>query len=121
MLFIETSVFTKLVMEFLTDDEFLGLQTFLLKYPDFGVIVPGTGGVRKVRWALPGKGKSGGVRVIYYWKAQQNEIWFLKIKKKGEKERILVNILGKKAKGMEDVGRKYGVGNLGGKKGKKGF
>jgi mRNA-degrading endonuclease RelE of RelBE toxin-antitoxin system len=103
MLFIETSVFTKLVTEFLTDDEFLGLQTFLLKYPDFGVIVPGTGGVRKVRWALPGKGKSGGVRVIYYWKAQQNEIWFLTIYKKSEKETIPAHILRQIAKEIDDV------------------
>lgn len=74
MIFIETSTFTKLIDTYLTDDEYLGLQSFLLKYPEAGKIVRGSGGVRKLRWAISGKGKSGGVRVIYYWKQRDNEI-----------------------------------------------
>src|SRR5690606_12568819 len=79
MVFIETSAFTKRVIEFLTDDEFMGLQMFLLNRPDAGRIVRGSGGVRKLRWAMAGKGKSGGARVIYYWRASEDEIWLLTI------------------------------------------
>jgi putative transcriptional regulator len=55
----------------LSEDEFLGLQSFLLQYPEAGKIVPGSGGIRKVRWAIAGKGKSGGVRVIYFIKRKE--------------------------------------------------
>jgi hypothetical protein len=64
MIFIETSTFTKLIGIYLSDDEYLGLQGFLLKYPDAGAIIRGTGGVRKLRWGISGKGKRGGIRVI---------------------------------------------------------
>ena len=66
MEFIESTAFTKYVYDYLSDDEYLGLQSFLLLYPESGKVVPGSGGVRKIRWAMTGKGKSGGVRVIYY-------------------------------------------------------
>ena len=63
MEFIEATAFTKYVYDYLSEDEYLGLQSFLLRYPEAGKIVPGSGGVRKVRWAMSGRGKSGGVRV----------------------------------------------------------
>lgn len=65
MVFIETSIFTKLVYDYLTDEEYLGLQSFLVGNPDAGPVVPGSGGVRKLRWAVAGRGKRGGIRVIY--------------------------------------------------------
>jgi hypothetical protein len=65
MEFIEATAFTREVYDYLTDDEYLGWQSFLLKYPDFGKGVLGSGGVRKIRWAMSGSGKRGGVRVIY--------------------------------------------------------
>ena len=65
MEFVEATAFTKYVYTYLTDDEFLGLQSFLCKYPEAGKVVPGSGGVRKLRWAMARKGKSGGVRIIY--------------------------------------------------------
>lgn len=74
MEFIEATAFTKYVYDYLSEDEYLGLQSFLLQYPEVGKIVRGSGGVRKVRWAMMGKGKSGGVRVIYYFKKQEDEI-----------------------------------------------
>ena len=73
MEFIEATAFTKHIYKYLSEDEYLGLQSFLLQYPEAGKIVPDSGGVRKVRWAIAGKGKSGGVRVIYYFKRQENE------------------------------------------------
>ena len=73
MLFIETSKFTELVRDHLSDDEYAALQWMLLEQPGAGAIVPGSGGERKVRWGLRGRGKRGGIRVIYYWKTADDE------------------------------------------------
>ena len=71
--FIETSLFTRLIYDYLREEEYLGLQVYLLRHPDSGNIVPGSGGVRKLRWSMRGKGKRGGVRVIYFWKVSEDE------------------------------------------------
>jgi mRNA-degrading endonuclease RelE of RelBE toxin-antitoxin system len=89
--------------DYLSEDEYLGLQSFLFQYPESGKIVPGTGGVRKIRWAMTGRGKSGGVRVIYYFKKQDDEIWLLTIYSKNEIENIPAHILRQIAKEIEDV------------------
>ncbi|RME73405.1 MAG: transcriptional regulator [Chloroflexi bacterium] len=93
MIFIETSIFTRLIYSYLSDDEYLGLQMFLDRYPDKGKIIPGSGGVRKLRWSTSGRGKRGGIRVIYYWRASENEIWLLTIYGKNERETIPGHIL----------------------------
>ena len=103
MEFIETSIFTKLIYTYLTDDEYVGLQGFMLKYPEAGKIVPGSGGVRKLRWAIAGRGKRGGVRVIYYFKKQENEIWMLTIYGKSEVENIPAHILRQIAEEVKNV------------------
>ena len=103
MIFIETSTFTKLIDTYLTDDEYLGLQKFLLEHPDAGKIVRGSGGVRKLRWAIPDTGKSGGIRVIYYWKRQDDEIWLLTVYGKSERETIPGHILKKIAEEIKNV------------------
>ncbi|MFT6993126.1 MAG: hypothetical protein ACJASL_005128 [Paraglaciecola sp.] len=74
MIFIETSVFTKILPNYLSDDDYRGLQSYLLQKPDAGELVRGSGGVRKVRWAVSGRGKSGGIRAINYWKKSEHEI-----------------------------------------------
>jgi hypothetical protein len=74
MIFIETGIFTKILPSYLSDDEYRGLQSYLLQKPDAGDLVRGSGGVRKVRWAKEEKGKSGGIRAIYYWKKSEHEI-----------------------------------------------
>ena len=102
MEFIEASAFTRHLYSYLTEDEYLGLQGFLLKYPETGKIVPGSGGVRKLRWAMKDKGKSGGVRVIYYFKKREDEIWLLTIYSKSEVENIPARILRKIAKEIEN-------------------
>ena len=101
MIFIETSRFTKLLSEYLSDDEYRMLQWHLQEKPDAGDIVRGSGGVRKVRWAPEGKGKSGGVRVIYYWKKSEYEIWMLTIYSKSERESIPGHLLKKIAEAIE--------------------
>ena|SRR5271157_508520 len=103
MEFIEASAFTKHIYEYLSEDEYLGLQSFLLQYPEAGKVVPKSGGVRKVRWAMPGRGKSDGARVIYYFKKQDDEIWLLTIYSKSEVENIPAHVLRQIAKEIENV------------------
>ena len=93
MVFIETTLFTKLLSSYLSDDDYRGLQSYLLQKPDAGDIVRASGGVRKIRWAVQGKGKSGGVRVMYYWKKSDQEIWMLTIYSKSERATISGQLL----------------------------
>ena len=101
MEFIEATAFTKHLYDYLTEDEYAGFQNFLLNHPETGDIVPGSGGVRKIRWAMSGMGKRGGARIIYYFKKQDNEIWLLTIYGKRETENIPAHILKRIAKEIE--------------------
>jgi mRNA-degrading endonuclease RelE of RelBE toxin-antitoxin system len=101
--FIEASIFTKHVYAYLTEEEFSGLQIFLQNFPESGSVVPGTGGVRKLRWAMSGSGKRGGVRIIYYFKKQDDEIWLLTIYSKSETGSIPAHILRKIAEEIQNV------------------
>ena len=103
MEFIETSLFTRLIYNYLNEEEYLGLQVYLLRYPDSGKIVPGSGGVRKIRWAIKGKGKSGGIRVIYYWKLNDDEIWLLTVYGKSDQKSIPSHILKQIAEEIKNV------------------
>ena len=85
MVFVETSLFTKLLPGYLKDEDYRQLQSHLIKIPDAGAVIRGSGGVRKVRWGVGAKGKSGGVRVIYYWVNADEQILFLTIYGKSEK------------------------------------
>ena len=93
MIFIETSAFTRYLPDYLSDEDYQALQSYLMQKPDAGAIVRGSGGIRKVRWAPVGKGKSGGVRVIYYWKRPDHEIWMLTIYSKSERPSIPSHVL----------------------------
>jgi hypothetical protein len=75
----------------------------LLKHPEEGNLVRGSGGVRKLRWGSSGKGKRGGVRVIYYFKKRAGEIWMLTIYGKSEIENIPAHILRQIAKEVDDA------------------
>ena len=93
MVFIESSLFTKLLSDYLPDEEYRLFQLFLMEHPDKGNVVKGSGGVRKIRWAIKNKGKSSGIRVIYYWKEKSNEIWLLTLYSKNEKATIPGHVL----------------------------
>jgi mRNA-degrading endonuclease RelE of RelBE toxin-antitoxin system len=86
--FRETDIFTRDVTRLLTHDEYAQLQGVLLVQPDAGDLIPGTSGLRKLRWSEKrrGKGKRGGVRVIYYWQASSSIIYMLLVYSKGGQE-----------------------------------
>ena len=86
MEFIETPIFTRLVRELLAEDEYRALQCTLLERPDQGDIIKGSGGIRKIRVAAKGKGKRGGVRVIYYWITTRGQIYMLLAYPKNRKD-----------------------------------
>jgi hypothetical protein len=91
--FIETPFFTKAVLHYLTDDEYTGLQSHIDANPEAGAVVPGSGGVRKLRWGLVGRGKRGGLRVIYYLRRKQGQIWMLTLYGKSARENIPAHLL----------------------------
>lgn len=83
---IETPIFTKRITKLLTDEEYSELQWALIINPEAGAIISGAGGMRKLRWALPGSGKRGGLRIIYYLYTQDERIYLLLPYKKSEQE-----------------------------------
>jgi|SRR5271165_2885793 len=103
MVFIEASSFSKLLPDYLIDDEYRGFQIYLLERPDAGVVIRGSGGVRKVRWAAGGKGKSGGLRVIYYWFKAEEQIFLLTLYEKGEQEDLSAADLKRIVKLIEEL------------------
>ncbi len=86
MEFIEAPAFTRQVAEYLDDDAYLVLQNALAENPAAGDLMPGTGGFRKIRWGDPrrGKGRRGGLRVIYYYFLSDQQIWLITIYGKDE-------------------------------------
>jgi mRNA-degrading endonuclease RelE of RelBE toxin-antitoxin system len=86
MVIIETPIFTKRIQELITDDEYRLLQGHLVNRPDVGKIMPGSGGLRKLRWSAGGRGKRGGIRVIYYWFVSKDIILLLYAFPKSERD-----------------------------------
>jgi mRNA-degrading endonuclease RelE of RelBE toxin-antitoxin system len=88
MIFIETPIFTADLNELLTDDEYAEFQQYLADNPRSGDVIQDTGGLRKIRWTSNGKGKRGGVRVIYYHLNADAQIRLLLIYKKGVQDNL---------------------------------
>ena len=84
MVIIETPIFTRQILATLSGDDYRQLQQTLLEHPDAGKVIPGSGGLRKMRWSAEGRGKRGGVRVIYYWFTAQGSILLLFLYPKNE-------------------------------------
>ena len=85
MVFIATPIFTADVHVLLSDVEYARLQEHLVRHPDAGDVIAGTGGLRKIRWTSAGKGKPGGSRVNYFNAVAQSQIRMLLIYRKGIK------------------------------------
>lgn len=100
--FIETPFFTRALFHYLDDDEYADLQNHLNEHPESGSVVPGSGGVRKLRWGLRGRGKRGGARVIYYLRSTEGEIWLLTIYGKNVRENIPAHVLKQMREAIDD-------------------
>ena len=86
--FRETHRFTKRVTNLLSDEEYAELQNDLCNEPQIGVIIKGSGGIRKMRWSFGGRGKRGGARVIYFWAVSREKILMLDIYAKNERKEL---------------------------------
>jgi len=84
MIFIEAPAFERIRERYLDDDQYRLLQAALMVDPASGDLIRGSGGIRKVRWAAQGKGKRGGLRVIYYWITRRNHLLLLTLYRKSE-------------------------------------
>ena len=84
MVFIETPVFSEIRANYWNDDEYRLFQTYLMLVPTVGQVIRGTGGLRKIRWRTRGRGKRGGVRVIYYWLGGKSRFYLLTMYAKNE-------------------------------------
>ena len=91
--FIESTLFGRLRALYFDDDEYSELQRFMMLNPEVGAVVPGSGGVRKLRWRRDGGGKRGGLRVIYFVRYSPNAFWLLTVYAKTKQENIPANIL----------------------------
>lgn len=91
--FIESTPFERACDVYLDDDEYAALQLFMMENPEAGTVIPGSGGVRKLRWKRKGMGKRGGLRVIYFVRYLPNEFWMLTLYAKAKQENVPAHIL----------------------------
>ena len=87
MTFYETDIFTEQIVDLIDDESYAELQSTLIANPDAGDLMPRSRGLRKVRWKAPGRGKRGGIRVIYYL-VHREEIFMLYAYAKNDREDI---------------------------------
>lgn len=91
--FIETSAFSAYLPDYLSDEEYTALQEHLCETPEAGDLVRGSGGVRKLRWARAGSGKSGGVRICYYARTRRGQILMLVIYARSTRDSLSGHVL----------------------------
>lgn len=91
--FVELPPFTKALPVYLSDDEFSGLQAYLISHPTAGDLIAQSGGCRKLRWQRPGRGKRGGLRVIYYAQLADRRIVLITLYGKSDTDNIAPNVL----------------------------
>jgi hypothetical protein len=100
-LFVELPAFFRFRGDYLTDETFRGLQNELMKNPEAGDVIEGTGGLRKLRQSDPqrGKGKRGGLRVIYFWWEAKRQFWLFTLYDKDEMDDLST----KEKKALKDM------------------
>jgi hypothetical protein len=82
--FVETPIFTRVITDLIDDESYLALQLGLMLRPTLGLVIKGSGGLRKLRWAKPGAGKRGGIRIIYFWAPIETAFYMLYAYSKNE-------------------------------------
>ena len=102
MIFIETPIFSRQLEDHRNDEEYRQLQMSLIEKPDLGKVIPGSGGLRKIRVAQKGQGKRGGYRLIYYWVTEKHQILMLFMYPKNKMEDISSEQLNKLRKAVEE-------------------
>ena len=90
---IETPTFVRFASDYWNDEDRTGFIAFIAANPEAGDVVPGSGGLRKVRWGHAGRGKRGGVHVIYFNRLAKGEIWLLLVYAKSVRENISAQLL----------------------------
>jgi mRNA-degrading endonuclease RelE of RelBE toxin-antitoxin system len=100
--FIETKLFTRLVQDYLKDEDYQELQATLIDQPELRDVIPGSGGVRNLRWRSAGRGKRSGYRVIYFVTPVRSIIWMLTIYPKNVADHIPASVLNKIRKEVEN-------------------
>ena len=100
---VETRAFIRTTALFWTDDQRAALVQWIAANPTAGDVIVGSGGLRKVRWALPGSGKSGGARVITYALLEDGEVWLLVGYSKGKFDNLPTKFLVELRKEIDDV------------------
>lgn len=100
---VETPTFSKLAADYWSEDERGEFAAWIAAKPEAGDVVPGSGGVRKVRWSRPGHGKRGGVRVIYFNRLTRDEIWLLLIYAKSARDTLPAHVLKAIKEEIEDA------------------
>jgi hypothetical protein len=101
MVFIETPTFAAEREDYLPDSIFRGLQQALADDPDAGDLIPGGKGLRKIRWLVPGRGKRGGARVIYFWRVAESQIMLIALYAKNVRTDLTPSQLRLLAKSVE--------------------
>lgn len=91
--FVEMRPFASVRDKYLNDDEFAALQIHLAEHPDEGDVIPHSGGCRKLRWAIEGRGKRGGVRVIYFLHLDSGQIVLITMYAKNAQDNIDAKLL----------------------------
>ena len=104
MTFVETTLFTELVQDYLPDDEYAAMQRFLVVNPEAGDVIPASGGVRTLRWGVAGRGKRGGLRVIYFLRLRRDEVWMLTLYAKNVADNIPAKVLRKIKEAIDGEG-----------------
>ena len=102
MIFLETKVFTGRIVDAMSDDDYAALQWHLSRHPEAGAMIPGCGGIRKIRWTGSGRGKRGGSRLIYYWDFG-DRILMIYVYQKNERE----NLTEEQKKAMRQIAEAY--------------
>ena len=86
--FVELAPFAAVRDKYLDDEEFRKLQEYLAEFPDAGDVIPGSGGCRKVRWSAEGRGKRGGIRVIYFLRLAHGQVVLVTMYAKNVRDNI---------------------------------